>query len=43
MGVFLAGSVQGPALALASLVVSLSLVTEEVSDILGVSTRRASE
>lgn len=35
--------VLGPALALASLVVSLSLVTEEVSDILGVSTRRASE
>ncbi len=35
--------VLGPAMALASLVVALSLVTEEVSDILGVSTRRSSD
>ena len=35
--------VLGPALALASLVVALSLVTEEASDILGVSTRRDSD
>ena len=34
--------VLGPASALASLVVALSLVTEEVADILGVSTRRSS-
>ena len=35
--------VLGPAGALASLVVALSLVTEEVADILGVSTRRRSD
>lgn len=35
--------VLGPAGALASLVVALSLVTEEVADILGVSTRRSSD
>ena len=35
--------VLGPAAALASLVVALSLVTEEVADILGVSTRRSSD